>query len=401
MALINTTTPSIGEDIDFAEALKQRYPACRAVLFGTHVTAFHEEIMQHSPFVDGIIRHEPEWTARDLAAALAHGVSSGGVPGCTLRINGRIAVGADRPYDPDLDALGWPAWEHFPLDTYVHPVLGKPYLMVNTSRGCGHACIFCVASLFYGKKVRYRSVESIVHELEQHVIGRFGVRHVWMYADDFTRSPQFVKELCRAMIERRLRVTWWTNTRADCLDEEMYRLMRKAGCCMLSIGGESGNAEMLKRMGKGTRPEHIRDTVRLLRRARINSLVYFLIGLPGETRETIEETVRFATQISPDYVEFYPATPYPGTRFYDMAVSAGLIATRDWERYMCGGREFVVTIPGMTEDELDATLLRAYRRFYLRPAYVWRLARRAMHPVEFWHLMSFGLGYARRFFGAH
>jgi radical SAM superfamily enzyme YgiQ (UPF0313 family) len=400
LALINTTTPSINSDMTFVQRFKERYPDCCTTVFGTHVTALHDSIMAGNPPVDCVIRNEPEWSAVELAAELqSEGGIAHSIPGCTVRIDGEIIAFEDREYNPDLDSLGFPAWEYFDQGRYIHPIFNRPYVMVNTSRGCIHNCVFCVAHVFYGKKVRFRSVRSIVDELEHHVIGKYGIRHVWMYADDFTRSPDFVKELCRAIIARRIKITWWTNTRVDKPDEEMFRLMKEAGCFMLSIGGESGSAGILRNVKKGTRPEQIEQTVGILRKVGINSLLYFLIGLPGETRETIRETLDFAKKCNPDYVEFYPATPYPGTDFFETARAENLIVERNWDKYLCGGTEFVIDIPGVDKAELDHILKRAYREFYFRPAYVGILFRRAVRPAEFARLILFGARYVRRFFG--
>jgi radical SAM superfamily enzyme YgiQ (UPF0313 family) len=398
IALINTTTPSINSDMKFVEHFKKHCPDCFIAVFGTHVTALHEEIMIQNLSLDCVIRNEPEWIAEELAAALQEGkIIEKEIAGCTIRLNNKVIVGAERAFNPDLDGLGFPAWEYFDIARYSHPIFNKPYVMVNTSRGCVNNCIFCVASLFYGKKVRYRSVVSIIDEIENHVIGKFGIRHVWMYADDFTHSPDFVKEMCRAIIDRKIKITWWTNTRVNKPDEEMFRLMREAGCFMLSIGGESGNAQILKNIKKGTKPEHIKNTVDLLRRVGINSLVYFLIGLPGETSETIRETIEFAKKINPDYVEFYPATPYPGTMFYEIARTENLIVDENWDNYMCGGNEFVLEIPGVGKHELDEIMRKAYRDFYLRPSYAEIFLKRIMRPIEFVRLMNFGVTYFKRF----
>ena len=345
-----------------------------------------------------MIRHEPEWTSVDLATALENGDTQNGVPGCTTKKDGQIAV-FEREYNLDLDSLPFPAWQYFPISQYIHPVFNKPYLMVNTSRGCIHNCIFCVGNIFYGKKVRFRSVDSVIEELENHIIGNFNINHVWFYADDFTRSHEYVKELCSAIIDRNLKITWWSNTRVDKPDEEMFRIMKKAGCFMLSIGGESGNAQILKTIKKGTKPEQILNTVNILRKVGINSLVYFLIGLPSETRETINETIDFAKRINPDYVEFYPATPYPDTEFYQIARDQNLIVDESWDHYMCGGDQFVIQIPGVRKEELDLILRKAFRDFYLRPVYVWVLLKRMLHPAEFIRLLIFGMGYFKRFMG--
>ena len=400
LALVNTTTPSIGFDLTFLESLKKRFPDCFVTAFGTHVTALHQEIMQGSLGLDGILRGEPEWSAVDLACAF----SSGGppeteIPGCTLRLGGQVVVGPDRPMSPDLDSLGYPDWNQLDRSKYQHPVLGRPYLTINTSRGCTHNCIFCVGHIFYGKKVRFRTIKHVVDEIEHSILGKYKTDLIWIYADDFTASPEYVKDFCREILARKLKITWWTNTRVDKPDREMFELMYKAGCYMLSIGGESGNAEVLKTIKKGTKPEFIRNTVKLLRSVGIPSLVYFLIGLPGDSRETIQETVDFAKSINPDYVEFYPATPYPGTPFYEIAKERKLIANPNWDRYMCGGDQFVVRIPGIEERELDAILRAAYRQFYFRPEYMFLLAQRLLrNPKEFVRLAVFGVGYMTRFF---
>ncbi|MES0337698.1 MAG: radical SAM protein, partial [Candidatus Magnetobacterium sp. LHC-1] len=397
LAIINTTTPSINSDMVFVEEYKKRYKDCFVAIFGTHVTVLHEKIMERYHFIDCIIRNEPEISAKHLACALQNKQLFGGIKGCTMRINESIVISEDREYNQDLDSLGFPAWEHFNKYNYIHPIFNKPYVMVNTSRGCVHKCIFCVGHIFYGKQVRYRSVESVIDEIENYVVAKLGIRHIWFYADDFTASPEYVKKLCRAIINRKIKITWWTNTRVDKHDEEMFRCMKESGCFMLSIGGESGNSGILQKIKKGTTPEYIKNTVNLLRKVGINSLVYFLIGLPGETRETIKETLNFAMEINPDYIEFYPATPYPGTEFFDMANDRSLIVDTNWDNYMCGGNHFVVEIPGVKRDELDEILIRAYRAFYLRPAYIKIFLKRALKPAEFLRLISFGLTYFRRF----
>jgi len=393
IAFVNTTTPTIGSDLQFIRGLKARYPGLFTVAFGAHVTALHKEIMESSSFLDAVIRNEPEFTAVEIARWL-NGVSpSDEIPGCTMRRDGEIRVFVDRKLEKDLDALGFPAWQHLPLSQYVHPVLKKPYLMVNTGRGCRHRCIFCVAPKYYGGSVRYRSPESVVREIQRN-IEEFGVRHFWFYADDFTDDPLVVKKLCQEIIAANLKILWWSNTRGDKPDAEMFFMMKRSGCYMLSIGGESGSPDLLKRMKKGIRRDDIIKTVRILRTAGINSLVYFLIGLPGETKETIHETIRFAQKACPDYVEFYPATPYPGTEFFDCLSQEGLINKSDWRDFHYS--DFVIDIPGLDRTGLKEALNRAYLSFYLRPRYLFLLLQRSRHPSEFIRLVNFGWGYFRK-----
>lgn len=397
LALINTTTPSINSDIKFIRMFKERLPFSFIAVFGVHVTVMHESIMKEFTFIDCVIRNEPEWVVLDLVKSLQDKNINLPVLGSTIRVRDKVIVFADREFNENLDSLGYPAWSHFDLTKYIHPVFNKPYLMVNTSRGCAHSCIFCVASIFYGKKVRYRTVESILNEIEHYLIGKLKIRHIWMYADDFTKSPEFVKQLCKGIIDRKLKIAWWTNTRVDKNDLEMFRLMKESGCYMLSIGGESGNSEILKNIKKGINPEFIKATVNTLRKVGIKSLVYFLIGLPGETRETIKETLNFCKKINPDYVEFYPATPYPGTEFFNIAALQNLIANDNWDNYLCGGDKFVIEIPGVSREELNEILRRIYQEYYFRFEYFFILLKRIVHPVEFFRLLLFGISYFKRF----
>jgi anaerobic magnesium-protoporphyrin IX monomethyl ester cyclase len=396
LAFINTTTPTICSDLLFTQSLKVYFPKIKLAVFGAHVTILHKEIMETAPFLDIVIRHEPEFVAADIARTAENGRIFGAIPGCTVRRDGAVEVFPDRAFSQNLDELGAPAWNYFPLDKYIHPVFHKPYLTVNTGRGCRHRCIFCVAPKYYGNSVRQRSPESIVEELRRNV-REFGVKHFWFYADDFTENPDFVKKLCRSIIDAGLDIVWWSNTRADKLDQEMFILMKKSGCFMLSIGGESGSQEILKRMKKGTRAEDIQKITELLRKVGIDSLVYFLIGLPGETRGTIQETIQFAKKVKSDYVEFYPATPYPGTEFYELAAREGLIAETNWSSYQYN--EFVVDIPGVKRDCLKEIIKQGYKEFYFRPGYLSILLRKAAHPHEFLRLLKFGWGYFRKLLG--
>lgn len=393
LIFINTTTPTFGDDMEVAAALKEALPRSHIGAFGTHVTALHRETVSNHPSLDFVIRGEPEESAREIYCALAKGRTLDGIPGITWRRGDEVVSEEPRPFSKDLDRIARPDRSLLPNDKYVHPLSGKPYTILNISRGCPGACTFCVAGLYYGRKLRKRSLESLFSELEEDV----ETDHLWFYADELTADRAFLKDLCQGIIDRNIKIRWWSNTRADVLDQELYDIMARSGCFMLSIGGESASREILKKACKRIEPEDIQRTVEMLRRAGIISLVYFLFGLPGETRATAKETVDFARKIGPDYVEFYPATPYPGTRFWQTAQEEHLILTEDFDRYECGGTEFVVKVGDMDPGEVEKMLRRAYRSYYFRPGYVPILLRRLRTPREFAKLIKFGLGYFKRF----
>ena len=392
LLLVNTSTPTIASDLAFVEALKARFPAAVAAVFGVHPTVLDRAVLETAPGLDAVIRGEPEWAALDLAAAVAAGSLDVELSGCTIRTGGRIVAYPDRTPRADLDELNFPAWDLLPLDQYIHPVYRKPYLTINTARGCRHRCIFCVGPLYYGRTIRRRTPGSLVAEIRRD-LESFGVRHFWFYAEDFTEDPDFVKALCRTLVESGLKIVWWSNTRVDTADPELFALMKKAGCRMLSIGGESGSAEMLKDMRKGALSGQLERTVRMLRKAGIDSIVYYIFGLPGETEGRIRETIAAAKRANPDYVEFYPAVPYPGTEFYDRLRREGRVLNDDWSLYHYG--DFVVDTPGFTPELMRARIRRAYRSFYLRPRYAFTLFRKLRRPASFLNLVRFGWGYLK------
>ncbi len=395
LSLINTTTPTIASDLTFVRRLKEHYPDAATAVFGTHVTALHHEILDANPYLDIVIRREPEFTALQIPTVLHDGRVTGDLPGCTVRSDDGVKEFPDRPFEDNLDRLERPSWRYLPLDQYVHPVFDKPYLTVNTARGCRHRCVFCVAPMYYGRIVRHRTPESIVGEIKRN-IDEFGVKHYWFYADDFTAEPEIVKQLCRKLIEARLDITWWSNTRVDKRDEEMFALMKDAGAVMLSIGGESGSQSVLKNMKKGAMTSFTHETVRILRNVGIDSVVYFVIGIPGETRESILETIEFAKTLNPDYVEFYPATPYPGTEFYDVVSENGSLIEDNWENFHYN--HHVVETPGLSTDDISGLIKHAYSQFYFRPGYLPVLLRKMGRPHDFARLLKFGWGYMRRVF---
>ena len=228
LVFVNTTTPTIAGDLTVIRALKAAAPDCRVGAFGCHVTAMAEETMAAAPELDFVIRGEPEVTALEVYRVLKAGKGFSGVEGLThrdgihrdgirrdgirrdgtRRNRGEVVSEADRPFSDDLDRIAIPDRSLLPNEKYVHPISGKPYTIVNVSRGCPGRCSFCVARLYYGRKLRRRSVESVLDELQS-----LEVDHVWMYADELTADKRFLKALCEGMIERKLKIKWWSNSR--------------------------------------------------------------------------------------------------------------------------------------------------------------------------------------------
>ena len=272
---------------DMYGAFLARSLGARTIAFGTHVTPVPRETMQPYPALDFAIRGEPEETFVELVdtlAALPEGEQPdlSGVAGLVWRRGNEVIVNPDRPYIPDLDSLPMPLHHLLPVQNYRVPLFRGPYSFIVTSRGCPAGCIFCIKHVSYGSSVRVRSPHLLHAEIAQ--LAALGVRNVHMYADLFTVNREQVMGLCDLLIKEGPEINWTCNSRVDFVDEEMLRLMGRAGCCWISWGIESGNREILHRARKGISPEKVERALRWARDAGIRNWGYFIIGLPGRDR---------------------------------------------------------------------------------------------------------------------
>ncbi|RLC58259.1 MAG: radical SAM protein, partial [Chloroflexota bacterium] len=253
---------------------------------------------------------------------------------------------------------------------------------IVTSRGCPGGCRFCIKHVSYGNSARFRSPESIVAEME--FLAERGVRSIHMYADIFTISREQVVGLCELILERGLRLPWTCNSRVDFVDQEMLRLMGRAGCTWISWGIESGNEEILRRVRKGITLEQVERALHWAKEAGIHNWGYFIIGLPGETEETIRETIRFSRKLPLDLVLFHIAAPYPGSPFFFEVVENGWFrpGTR-WEQVDMDCST-VLDYPNLRAEELERWAQRAFRSWALRPGPILTYLRMLLSSPSLW-----------------
>jgi radical SAM superfamily enzyme YgiQ (UPF0313 family) len=370
LLIVSTSTPSAYDDLSMIGEIRSWIKVPVAVL-GPHATACDEEMLRGG--VDFAVRGEPEQTCLELAGGLGT-PDREKVPGISFMKDGSPVRNPPRPFIENLDELPFPARDLLPNGEYRHVVSGRPFTMIQTSRGCPHRCIFCVSSQIYGHEFRSRSVPSVMEEIRE-VKGRFGIRDFYFFADTFTKNRSFVLELCGEIRKREPDICWWTNSRVDCLDREMLEEMRAAGCTLVGLGYETSSREILDRCRKGISPEQSLIAAGMCREAKMEVFGFFVFGLPGETAKTMEETIRFAGELDPDFADFFPAVPYPGTELYEILNSEGLIVDRNWSRYDYSS--CVVRTGDMSPFRIRARILEAYARFYLRPAPLRRLWRKA------------------------
>ena len=373
LVVLNTTTPTIAADMAFAQGIRERHPGTALSAMGVHVTAIPSATLRLFPHLDSVVVGEPEMTV--LALARARGGAR--LPGTVSRGGGGVMVdGGRRPFIDELDAMPFPDWGGLPRTRYVLPLFSEPYLMVQTSRGCPHRCTFCVSHLWYGRRPRLRSPTSIIDEIERDV-DLFGTRLFYLFGDTVTLQRDQMLGVCRGIIERDLDVRWLCNSRVDAVDAELLDAMSTAGCAAISFGIESADPNILNAVRKGITPEQTAETVALTRDRGILTIGFFVLGLPGETSDTIDSTIDFARDLPLDLAEFYPAVPYPGTEL-ERQLLGGPQEEGDWAGYEYGTP--LATIDGMDPDELTVACKRAYRRFYSRPERLGRLASRITDP---------------------
>jgi anaerobic magnesium-protoporphyrin IX monomethyl ester cyclase len=372
LALVETSTPSIDFDLETAAAIKQSSPETFVALLGSHVTYFDRETVAENPGVDAVIRGEFEYTAADLGLALQDGGNLSGVQGITYRDDdGDVRRNPDRPLFEPLDRMPFPARHIVQGEGYRAGIYsgGYPTAMVS-SRGCPYRCTFCLwPDVLYGHKFRARGAANVVGEIEE-AVRVHGHDEIYFDDDTFTIDRQRVMDVCRMIQERGLEreVEWIAQCRVDTVDREMLEAMKAANCGYILFGVESGSPEMLKKMKKGITLDRVRQAFKLTREVGIKTQAFFLFGMPGETQETIQETIEFAKEINASSTQFAIAIPHPGTALYEECKANGWLTSEDWADYTA--ESSLIQTPWLTAKEVEEARIRAYREYYYRPQFI-------------------------------
>ncbi|MGE4298494.1 MAG: radical SAM protein [Desulfovibrionaceae bacterium] len=309
-------------------------PNAFVVMGGPHATLFPEHMLNH-PAVDVVVRGQGEITIVALADCLARKQDLSTVHGIAFMRDGRVLYTPPRPIMDNLDGLPFPAYDTFSLAEYKSPEIPREYMdltgtHVMTSRGCPFHCHFCSVNRLFNGKWAFRSPENVVDELELLRDTR-GVRHVYFSDDLFALKPARAIAICKAMLERRLDMVWMAETRVDCVTGEMLRWMRKAGCYRVYYGVESGSPRILQSINKGFTVAQVREAFRLTHAAGLEPCCFLMVGNPGETVETIDETVQLIRDIQPATAPIMGLTTLlPGTVQYENARRQGIIGDEYW-----------------------------------------------------------------------
>ncbi|NLE77376.1 MAG: radical SAM protein [Chloroflexi bacterium] len=315
MTSMTTSHHSLGE----AARLLKEQSGVPIVIGGPHASTLPRETLE-DPNLDYLIYGEGEEAMVELAAALAGGGRGlEAIGGLYRRVDGQVVANPHRPLLQNLDALPFPARHLYELDQYrLFTSSGERMITVLTSRGCPFGCSFCFKGIM-GRTYRQRSPENVVAELKE-IVGRYGVRHIYFIDDLFTLNAQRLTAMMNAFLQEGLDLRWQCLARVDRVTPELLRLMYQAGCREIHFGIESGNPEILGHTAKHINLEQVRQAVAWTEEAGIAGKGYFILGLPGDTEETMEQTIAFAASLPLSEAMFSIATPFPGTRLWDELV---------------------------------------------------------------------------------
>src|ERR671924_256304 len=363
LAVLHTSTPSFPYDVEVAEALKAENPDLRLGMVGAHVAVNPIAALQRSEAIDFVARNEFDFTIQEVAAGRPFAT----ILGLSYRHEGRIEHTPDRPVLEDMDALPFVVdvyrrdltIEHYAIGYLLHP-----YVSLYTGRGCRSKCTFCLwPQTVGGQRYRTRSVEHVVAEIER-ATGYFPHVKEYFFDDDtFTDDLPRAEAIARRL--GRLGVTWSCNAKPD-VPPASLKVFRDNGLRLLLVGYESGSQTILNNVRKGTRVDRAREFTRAARALGIKIHGTFILGLPGETRETIETTIRFAQEIDPHTLQVSLAAPYPGTALYAEALERGWLES-DGLVDGHGAQASVLGYPHLPRTEIFRALETFYRRFYFRP----------------------------------
>lgn len=383
--VVNVASTTLENDLSILEKAKEILPNLITIAKGAHFLTSNTDVLYKYKALDLIIVGEAEETLKEIL----QGKPYKEIKGLCYRDGFIAKYTGKRIFIEDLDKLPFPARHLVDNNLFRRPDNNKVQAIIKVSRGCPHHCFFCLATPVSGAKVRVRSAENIVAEIKE-CVEKYKIKNFLFWSDIFNFDREWTLDLCEKIIESGLKITWSANTRADTADEEMAELMYESGCRLVSIGVESGSQYILDKIGKKITIGQIIDTVKIFKKAKIKIYNYFVIGLPWDNEETIEETIDFAVILNSDFVSFYTATPLPGTRFYKFAKENNLLDENlSWEGAYYNP---VVNTMCLSKERILELHKSAIRRFYLRPRYILKAISNIRSFTEIKSYFLAGLG---------
>ena len=377
---ITFTTPLVSEAFTLAKTAKTLLPGVMVVAGGVHASTLPEQVLRNSEF-DLVVVGEGENTLREICM----GEEPDSIHGIAFLREDEMVKTPPRKLIMDLDDLPMPAWQLYDLKYYRSPHIASrknPVGYMETNRGCNHNCTYCSQNIF-GHKVREKSPERVVEEMFRML--ELGFNDIHIKDNNFTANIERAKEVCRLLISREFPAPWAlpTGVNVHDVDMEFFRLAKEAGCYQVAFGIESAVPEILLKVAKRQDPALMRKAVKMAHDAGLETVGFFMIGLPGDTDETVRETMKFACSLPLTYAKASMTLPFPSSALFRQIDREGRIKSKNWDIY-----NFHSTTEVWEHENLSWNAIRKYygmfhRKFYFRPSYIWK---RFFHDLRTGHL---------------
>lgn len=364
----------------YSQIVKSVKPSAITIVGGPHPSGDPAGILNDLPDIDFAFHGEAEIGLSRLVNVLSDNKNLSGherentfslIPGLIWKNAGKIKINHPE-FVNDLDSLDFPNWDlqdprSFPYAPHGAFARDFPTAPLIITRGCPYQCTFCAGKAISGKKIRNRSIKNVIEEIE-YLKREYGVKEIMIEDECFTFHRELVKEFCEALLTRDLRISWSlpSGVRIDTLDRELLDIMERSGCYSLAFGIEFGSQRMLDLTKKNLSLEMVKEKIELFKNSNIKVTGFFMMGVPGEKKEDIRKTIKFALELPLNRVQFNNFMPLPGSELWRELSSAGRLNRLDWNKFFV--HDVAFTPDGITGRELKVLQIKAYIRFYLRPS---------------------------------
>lgn len=389
--VVDSNFSSLNNDIQISNLLKEKTGSL-TVLVGPPASQFPEEIVEKG--VDVVARFEIESTLKEISEHMDNG-NFDGIKGISYKKGDKIVHNPDREFTSSefLDELPFVSEvykNHLNIKDYFLSHSFYPMVQIFTGRGCPNFCIFCSwPETLMGRKYRVRSVENVVNEFEYIIKELPEVKEIFIEDDSFTMDKNRIKNFCEELTKRGINISWSCQSRAD-LEYDTMKKMKKAGCRLLDVGYESGSEEILQNIKKGVKVNQLREFTVNAKKAGLKILADFVIGFPGETKESVAQTIKFINEIKPDLLQIAVATPMPGTEFYSYCKDGGYLLAASLEQSLDenGFQKCIISYPELNSEEISFYVDKALKDYYLNVSYIFIAMKNILSKNGFQELKS-------------
>lgn len=391
--IISTTNTTILKDLKAADIAKKINKKITTIMKGAIFFHLPLNVLKKEEFnnLDIALRIEADTLIEETLENLKNLEK---VKSIYYRKNKKWYLTEMKGFFEDLDKLPFPDRSIIKNEFYVRPDTGEPMTTIQISRGCPFNCIYCLTPQISGRRVRYRSAENIVDEIEE-CVKKYKIKNFFLRADTFTVNKEEVIKICKLIVKRKLNVSWVANSRSDTIEEEMLRWMKKAGCYLIALGFEVGDNSAKKKINKMTTIEQDLRARNLCKKYRLQVYGFFMMGFPWETEKEIKNTRDFIFKLNCEFIEIHLAIPYMGTKLYNIAIKENLISKEEEVIGKAYFSEPAIGTKHINLDKIKKIRKKILKKYYLRPSYFLIIVRHINSLEKFRNYFRYGLRFLK------